>query len=317
MIVHRGLFRQHRQLVILLAITALTWAAAALMVNGFATGASARNILMQVVTLAIVAAGQTVVIISGGIDLSIPWMMSVAAILTTYFTGGHDAALVWALPTVFGVALLVGVFNGLGVGLLRVHPIIMTLASNVILSGAIILITGTIPPAVPPSAIKWVGQGDVGGVPVAFLLLAVVALATTVLLGYTSFGRRVYAVGSNESVSVFSGVRPVRVLVGAYVVSSFAAALGGIFLLGYVGIAFAGMGEKFLFSSVAAVVVGGASILGGSGSYFRTLLGVVLLTLVNILLTVFSMSAGAISIFYGLTILISVWLGSWRSIGAR
>jgi ribose transport system permease protein len=272
---------------------------------------------MQVVTLAIVAAGQTVVVISGGIDLSIPWMMSVAAILITYLTGGHDAALIWAVPVVFGVALLVGVFNGVGIGLLKVHPIIMTLASNVILSGAIILVTGTIPPAVPPSAIKWLGQGELGGIPVAFFLLASVAVATMILLGFTSFGRRVYAVGSNQSVSVFSGVQPLGVLVGAYVVSSLAAALGGIFLLGYVGIAFAGMGEKYLFSSVAAVVVGGASILGGSGSYFRTLVGVILLTLVNILLTVFSMSAGAISIFYGATILLSVWLGSWRSGTAR
>ena len=87
--------------------------------TGFATAANSRNILLQVIALAIVAAGQTVVIISGGIDLSIPWMMSVAAILLTYLTGGQDAALVWVVPVIFGVAMLVGLFNGFGVGLLR------------------------------------------------------------------------------------------------------------------------------------------------------------------------------------------------------
>ena len=91
-------------------------------------------------------------------------------------------------------------------------------------------------------------------------------------------------------------------LIGAYVASACSATLGGIFLVGYIGIASPGIGDKFLFASVAAVVVGGASILGGSGSYLGTLAGALLLTLINILLTVFSMSAGTISIFYGLTI---------------
>jgi ribose transport system permease protein len=307
------LFERHRQVGVLLVLTLLTWSVAAVAVDGFASAGSSRNILLQMVTLAIVAAGQTVVVISGGIDLSMPWMMTVTAILITYLTGGHDAALLWVLPTVFGVAAVVGVFNGVGVGLLRIHPIIMTIASNVILSGGIILVTGTIPPAVAPDSIKWLGQGSVLGVPAALVLLAAVTAGTIVLLGFTTFGRRLYAIGSSQTVSVFSGVRPLGVLIGAYVAASCSAALGGIFLLGYVGVAFPGMGDKFLFSSVAAVVVGGASILGGKGGYFGTLVGALLLTLINILMVVFSLSTGAISIFYGLTILISVWLGSLRS----
>ena len=193
----------------------------------------------------------------------------------------------------------------------------MTLASNVILSGGIILVAGTIPPAVPPGAIKFLGHGEFLGVPLAFVLLIAVAICMVTLLGLTTFGRRVYAVGSNENVSVFAGVQPAWTLIGAYIVSSCMAALGGIFLLGYVGVAFPGMGDQFLFSSVAAAVVGGASILGGSGGYVGTLVGAVLLTLINILLVVFSMSAGAISIFYGLTILFSVWIGSSRSRATR
>jgi ribose transport system permease protein len=308
--------RRHRQVVVLLALTIMTWSVAAVAVDGFATANSSRNILLQVVTLAIVGAGQTVVVIAGGIDLSTPWMITVTAILVTFLTGGQDATLVWVLPAVFGVALVVGAVNGLGVGLLRIHPIIMTLASNVILGGAIVLVTGTIPPAVAPPAIKWLGQGALLGVPAAFILLAAVTAATISLLSLTTFGRRLYSIGSSETVSLFSGIQPLGVIVTAYMVSSAAAALGGIFLLGYVGVAFPGMGDNFLFSSVAAVVVGGASILGGKGGYFGTLVGASLLTLINILMVVFSMSAGAVSIFYGLTILLSVWLGSVGTAGS-
>lgn len=304
---------RHRHLLALFALTLATWSSAALLVDGFATGANSRNILLQVVALAVIAGGQTVVIIAGGIDLSIPWMTSVAAVLLTYLSGGSDAALLWTIPIIFGVAAVVGIFNGVGVALLKVHPIIMTLASNVILSGAIVLFAGTMPPATPPPAIRWLGQGELLGLPAPFFLLLAVAVAISVLLSFTSFGRRVYAVGASETVSVFSGVRPLGVIVGTYVTSACTAALGGIFLVGYIGISSAGIGDKFLFASVAAVVVGGASILGGSGSYLGTLVGSILLTMINILLTVFSMSAGTVSIFYGLTILISVWLGTLNS----
>jgi ribose transport system permease protein len=304
---------RHRHLLALFALTLATWSSAALLVDGFATGANSRNILLQVVALAVIAGGQTVVIIAGGIDLSIPWMTSVAAVLLTYLSGGSDAALLWTIPVIFGVAAVVGIFNGVGVALLKVHPIIMTLASNVILSGAIVLFAGTMPPATPPPAIRWLGQGELLGLPAPFFLLLAVAVAISVLLSFTSFGRRVYAVGASETVSVFSGVRPLGVIVGTYVTSACTAALGGIFLVGYIGISSAGIGDKFLFASVAAVVVGGASILGGSGSYLGTLVGSILLTMINILLTVFSMSAGTVSIFYGLTILISVWLGTLNS----
>jgi ribose transport system permease protein len=308
---------RHGHLVVLFALTLATWSSAALLVDGFTTGANSRNILLQVVALAIIAGGQTVVIISGGIDLSIPWMTSVAAVLLTYLSAGSDVALVWAIPVILGVAVVVGIFNGVGVALLKVHPIIMTLASNVILSGAIVLFAGSMPPATPPPAIRWLGQGYLLGLPAPFFLLFAVAFGVTVLLSFTSFGQRVYAVGASETVSVFSGVRPLGVIVGSYVTCACTAALGGIFLVGYVGISSAGIGDKFLFASVAAVVVGGASILGGSGSYLGTLVGSVLLTMVNILLTVFSVSAGTVSIFYGLTILLSVWLGTLNPVGRR
>ncbi len=308
---------RHGHLVVLVALTLATWSGAALLVDGFATGANSRNILLQVVALAIIAGGQTVVIIAGGIDLSIPWMTSVAAVLLTYLSRGSDTALVWAIPVIFGVAVVVGIFNGVGVALLKVHPIIMTLASNVILSGAIVLVAGSMPPATPPPAIRWLGQGYLLGLPAPFFLLFAVAFGVSVLLSSTSFGRRVYAIGASETVSVFSGVRPLGVIVGSYIASACTAALGGIFLVGYVGISSAGIGDKFLFASVAAVVVGGASILGGSGNYLGTLVGSVLLTMVNILLTVFSVSAGTISIFYGLTILLSVWLGTLNPGGGR
>ena len=305
--------KRNRHVFALAALTLSVWAVASAMLTGFASSGSLENLLLQFVALATVAAGQTAVITTGGIDLSTPWMMTVTAILLTMFTHGHAADVWWAVPAVLALAAAVGICNGLGVGLVGVHPIIMTLASNVILSGALVLIAGALPPAVPPAPIKWLAHGRLGPIPVPLIIVAAVALITTVLLSFTVFGRGARAVGLSPTVSRFSGVRPLGILIGVYAFSSLMSALGGIFYLGYVGVAFPGMGEKFLFASIAAVIVGGASVLGGTGNYLGTLVGAALLTLVNVLIVLFSLAPGAIGIFYGFTILISVFIGSIRS----
>lgn len=116
-------------------------------------------------------------------------------------------------------------------------------------------------------------------------------------------------------VSRFSGIQPISVLLPAYMLSSIAAAMAGMVFLGFVGLAYPGMGDRYLFVSIAAVIVGGASILGGSGHYFGTMAGALLITVVNVLLIILNLGAGAINIFYGLIILVSVWIASIQTGG--
>ena len=285
------------------------------MVDGFATAANSRNILLQVIALAIVAAGQTVVIISGGIDLSIPWMTSVAAILLTYLTHGQDQALIWALPTIFAVAIGVGPFNGFGVAVLKVHPIIMTLASNVILSGAIVLIAGTLPPATPPPAIRWLGQGQVAGVPVAFLLLAAVGsrhdgTAHLHQLRPAGLRRRRQPDGQHLLGSEFgprADRRLCRLRLQRGARRHFPGRLCRHRLAGYrrqipVRLGRVGGGRRRLYPRRQRQLSRNARRSAAADADQHP---------ADDLL----MSAGTISIFYGLTILLSVWIGSWEKGG--
>ncbi len=296
------------QLGLVYALALILFLVASVAVNGFSSGRSLNNILLAATILALAAAGQTLVIFAAGVDLSVPWTMAGAALLTSSLSGGHDDNLVWVIPLVLGFAALVGLINGLGITALGVSPIVMTLATNVMLNGFIAL---EVPSGAHSSAPPGIGQlafGSVIGIPAPLIVLVVTTLAMTLLLTFTPYGPRLYAVGTSVAASRFAGVRVGGVLVVSYVLCSLLAAVGGLLLLGFTGEAFNGMGDQYQFASIAAVIVGGASILGGRGHYVGTVGGVLLLTVLTTLLQVFSLGAGALKIFYGLVILLSVWL---------
>jgi len=306
---------QNTQVVFVLIMAVVLYIGVVVVSGGTGAGQSLRNILIQAAILALVAAGQTIVIITAGIDLSVPWVISGSAILTALLSQGQNTALIWVIPVVLAIAGAVGLFNGLGVSVLKVHPIIMTLATNVILTGGVFLFVGIAAPSEAPEFLRFVAHGNILGVPNALLALLITLLVMTVLLHFTPFGRRLYAVGTSQTVSRFSGIQPISVLVPAYMLSSIAAAMAGMVFLGFVGLAYPGMGDRYLFVSIAAVIVGGASILGGNGHYFGTMAGALLITVVNVLLIIFNLGAGTINILYGIIILVSVWIASIQTGG--
>lgn len=284
----------------------ILFAATSAFSTGFASADHIRILLIQASFIGIVALGQTFVILGGGIDLSIPWTLNGAAILMTLFANGKDGPLLWAIPLVLAMGAFVGLLNGLGIALLGISPIIMTLGMNVILSGALLLYTNGAPTAGAPSLIQSLATGRVGPIPADTILwLALVAVATIVLT-WTAFGRHLYALGTNRTVAQFSGIATSRVTVITYVISGTSAALAGIVLTGYVGQAYLGMGDAYLFSSVAAVAIGGASILGGSGHYLGTVAGALILTVLAGLLPILNLDPAALQIIYGVVILVTV-----------
>lgn len=274
--------------------------------SGFASANHVRILLIQASFIGIVALGQTFVILGGGIDLSVPWTLNGAAILVTLFAEGRNGPLWWAIPLVLVLGALVGLLNGLGIALLNVSPIIMTLGMNVILSGALLLYTNGSPTAAAPPAIQSLATGRIGPVPYDTLLWAGLTIAATGVLTWTALGRHLYAVGTNRTVAQFSGIAISRVTVITYVVSGIAATLAGVVLTGYTGQAYLGMGDPYLFSSVAAVAIGGASILGGSGHYLGTVAGALILTVLAGLLPILNLDPAALQIVYGVVILVTV-----------
>jgi ribose transport system permease protein len=282
---------------------------------GFLSESNLRSTLVLAAFVGIVALGQTFVIIGGGIDLSLPWVLNCAAILMTLLANSQDISLVWVVPLVLAGAAGVGLINGIGVALFGVPPIIMTLATNVILQGLILVYTGGSPTPAAPPAIEFLAVGRLGAVPVIAVLWAVLAVIASFLLSKAAFGRHLYALGTSAKVAEFSGVPTQRTTILTYVISGLTAALGGMLLTGYSGQAYLGMGDPYLFTSIAAVAIGGASILGGSGHYIGTIAGALVLTILSGLLPALNLSSGALLVVYGAVILLTVAVGS-ESLGA-
>ncbi|MEO6012557.1 MAG: ABC transporter permease [Devosia sp.] len=277
---------------------------------GFANPAHVATLITLAAFTGIVAIGQTTVIIGGGIDLSVPWIMNSAAILVTALAHGQNLPLLWIVPLILMVGCTVGIINGVGIALLRVPPIVMTMSVNVITQGLLLIVTRGFPPPLAPPALTFVAAGKLGPVPVILLLWVVLAAIVVVIERRTAFGRYLYALGSNRTVATLSGVPVTRTTITAYAISGTTAAFAGILLCGYSRQAYLGMGDPYLFTSIAAVAIGGASILGGTGSYLGTIAGALVLTILNGLLPIFRLEAGALKIIYGIVILLAVFIAA-------
>jgi ribose transport system permease protein len=304
--------RQNRSILLAYVGALAIFAVTSAFSPGFASENHVRVLLIEASFIGIVALGQSLVILGGGIDLTVPWTLNGAAILVSLFADGRNDRLLWAIPLVLALGAAVGLVNGLGIALLGINPIIMTLGANVILFGAVLGYTHGSPPAPAPSRVEYLATGRVGAIPVNTLIWAGLAAAATIVLTWTAFGRQLYALGTNRTVALFSGIAIGRVTVATYVISGMTAALAGILLTGYTGQAYLGMGDPFLFSSVAAVAIGGASILGGSGHYLGTVAGALILTVLAGLLPILNLNEAARQIIYGAVILVTVALATVR-----
>jgi ribose transport system permease protein len=302
--------RRHRAILLAYVATISLLFLTGLVSPGFLGASHLRSMAVLAAFVGIVALGQTLVIIGGGIDLSVPWVLNGAAVLVTLLTNTHNRPLLWVVPLVLGAGAMVGVLNGFGVAVMGVPPIIMTLAVNVILKGAILLLTNGGPTATAPSLIHFFAVGRIGGFPVVLGIWMVLTAGATILLSKTVFGRHLYALGTSGRVAEFSGVPTLRTTVLTYTISGVSAALVGMLLTGYSGQAYFGMGDPYLFTSIAAVAIGGVSIMGGSGHYLGVVAGAFLLTTLTGFLPALNLSSGALKIVYGTVILVAVSLAS-------
>lgn len=284
-------------IVILLAGTAYTMST-----TGTAPLLSPNYLLQQLQTgsfLGLCAAGMMMVILLGHIDLSIPWTLTAAA-MTATAVGGE-----MALPTALAVGVTVGVFNGFGVAFLRIPSMIFTLGVDTVLRGLMVAQTGGFAPQDTATPLMlFLAKERLLGVPAPLFVWAGVSVAIVLILTRTGFGRSIYATGSREGAAFLSGIRTRLVIVGAFVMSGVCAATAGVLLTGYSAKAYQGMGNAFLLPAIAAVVLGGTHILGGRGRYIGTLVGVILIVLLNSVLSIMQMPEAGRQIIYGTVIIV-------------
>jgi ribose transport system permease protein len=275
---------------------------------GFASVSGIQEVLQIASFVGLVAAGQTFVILVGGIDLSVPWVLNSAAILLVSVAQGGNGKALPAVLLALALGLAIGTVNGIGVAILGVPAVVMTLGMNGIVQGLALGAThgltcrGCVTPA--PTALQDAVNGHVLGIDASLLVWLAVILLVTFALSYTTFGRRVYAVGNSERASYLAGVNVRLVTVALYALSGLFAALAGIALTGFGGSATLGMGDPYLFQSIAAVVIGGTYILGGRGHYVGTVAGAIVLTALISVLLAKNAPDYARDIVYGVVILV-------------
>ena len=257
--------------------------------------------------LGIIASGAMMVILIGHIDLSIPWTVTLGAMMATAVAGWYgETGNLLAIPVGIFCGAMVGFLNGLGVAYLRLPSMIFTLGMNAVVQGLMVLHTGGFAPQDHATdAMHFLAVGrPIFGIPNALLIWIVVGALTIFLLTRTSFGRRVYAVGNREAAAYLSGVNTNAVIIWCFVLSGAAAAFAGVLLAGYSTKAYQAMGDPYLLPAIAAVVLGGTNILGGRGNYLGTIAGVILITLLQSILAVMQMPEAGRQIIYGVVILV-------------
>ncbi len=255
--------------------------------------------------LGVIATGMMIVILLGQIDLSVPWSVAVGGMMACAAAAYGPAGEILAIP--FGIlcGMVIGLANGIGVAYLRIPSMIITLATNAVAQGLMVVYTGGFSPQdSATSAMRYLATGFLlPGVPNAVLIWAIVGAAAVFVLTRTTFGRSVYGIGNRERAAYLSGINTRRIVLIAFVVSGALSAFGGVLLAGYASKAAQSMGDTYLLPSIAAVVLGGTSILGGRGSYLGTVAGVILITLLQSILSVMQMPEAGRQIIYGVVII--------------
>ena len=255
--------------------------------------------------LGVIATGMMLVILLGQIDLSVPWVVAVGGMMSTAATGWGPTGEAIAIP--FGIACGIGLgfANGFGVAYLRLPSMIVTLAVNAVAQGLMVVHTGGFSPQDSSSAaMRLIATGHTFfGIPNALIVWALVGGATVFLLTRTTFGRAIYGIGNRERAAYLSGIKTQRVVLFTFAIAGGLSAFGGILLAGYASKAAQAMGDAYLLPSIAAVVLGGASILGGRGSYIGTVAGVILITLLQSILSVIQLEEAGRQVIYGVVII--------------
>jgi ribose transport system permease protein len=298
-----------RPLVMLVVILVLLLITCEVVSPGYLSTARFGTILQFSAPLAFLAAGQTLVMLTAGIDLSVAATATAAAYIMAGQASRVTAA---ALAIAVLVGLVVGLINGIGVGIFRVNPLIMTLGMASIVSGYLTVSAQSFVTGVPlvPDFVRQLAAGDLIGDLIPKSLLLWLPVAALILLGlrYSGYGRMLYAVGDNPIACRLAGVRVWQVLLVTYVLCSILSAIGGVLYVGVINAADLQLVTPYLLPSVAAVVIGGTSIFGGVGGYSGTILGAIILVVLDSLLTLLDASQAVKQIIYGSIILLLAWL---------
>ncbi|MGE5582297.1 MAG: ABC transporter permease [Bacillota bacterium] len=284
----------------------------------FFTVRNLMNVAQQSAINALVASGMLLAILSAGIDLSVGSVLALSICITGILIKFFNINPV--LGFILGIAsgALLGLINGLLLTKLRLpHPFISTLGTMNIARGLALIITGASPISGFPEWIQFIGAGYIGAIPFSFVLVAIVVVIFYFFLTRTTLGRHIYAVGGNKEAARLSGINTDRVLIWIYTISGFMAALGGIVLMGRVNAAYPLAGLQYELDAIAAVIIGGASFMGGIGTIWGTLIGAMIIAVIRNGLNLLGIAADMQTVIIGVVIIGAVYIDVLRRGGNK
>ena len=297
-----SIYRKYGTILIFVGIVIL----AALASPIFLTEANLTNVLRQVVVVSLLACGVTFVIILGQIDVSLGAVLALCGTIATSVMA-MTGSMTLAITAGIALGALTGVINGVIITFFRIPSFIMTLAMTTVARGAILLYTGG-SPVTGLGNFRLIGQGSIGPAPISVLILLVVVIVSWVLLSQTRFGRYVYAVGGNERAAFASGIRPNGIVIRAFILNGILCAIAGIVLMSRINSGQPAAGIGYEFDAITAVVVGGTSLMGGTGTIVGTVIGSLIIGVINNILNLLNVSSYWQQIIKGLIIAVAVIL---------
>lgn len=302
----KAIIKKNQGVVFCYLIALVLFAGFSVYMPGFASLSHIRTVFLESALIGIVALGQTLVVITGGIDLSVAWMMTIGAYMVSNLVNSSNANLVWGIPLMLVVTFGLGAINGFCISCLRVPAIVMTLGMNIILQGALVALTQGSPGQSAPPLLLTLGQKNLLGIPYLVIIWIIMTVVVMLALFKMKYGRKLFAIGNNATVAKYSGIRVDNTIILSYAISGMTAGIAGALLAGKVGSCYLAMGDTYQFQSIAAVAIGGTSMLGGKGNYLGTVAGSLTITILLGILVALNLPFGVQTMAYGLIVLISV-----------
>lgn len=300
-----SLLQEKTKPILLVYLILLVILMAAQMISpGFLSFDHMETVIRQSAFLGIVAIGQTFVILTGGIDLSVASVISISNIVAAQVMSGSDQNVGTAMVFVIVIGLVTGLVNGCCIYYLKIPPMVMTLAMGSVIEGIALIYSKGAPKGNTAPFVQFLSTGRIGGILSPLILIWIILSFLTVLvLKQGIFGRNTYLIGTNVLSSRYSGVNIAKQIIWVYVISGVMSALTGILLVGYTNTSFINAGDIYSMNSIAAVVMGGTSVMGGYGGYVGTIAGSIIMTVIVSLLTILHMPVSGRDIVQGLIII--------------
>lgn len=271
----------------------------------FFTFKNLANVSRQISMNAILSVGMTIVIISGGIDLSVGAIVAMSSVVCANILTSTNQ-IILAIIAALGVGIIIGFINGVLIAKTEIAPFIITLSSSSICSGIVLVMTMAMPIPISNDNFKQLGQGSLWILPYPFILMLFVFIVAAFLMNKSKFGRYVYAIGGNEIASIVAGIRVVKTKIIVYCLCGFLAALTGVVYTSRLSSGVPSLGDGYEMQAITAAVIGGASLSGGRGGIWGTLIGAVIIGVLNNALNLLQVNSYYQNIVTGTVVLIAV-----------